>query len=57
MNYHLLRRGFPLTIINVQDRADDLTSLDEADRGNVKPFALLVLAAISRTIEKLTTTD
>ena len=54
MNYHLLRHGYPLTIIEVGERAEYLTALEEANTGRCGRFAAFVLRSVARSIRKLT---
>jgi Fic family protein len=53
MNYHLLRNGYPHAIIEVGERAEYLTALEEANAGRCGPFAAFVLLAVARSIRRL----
>ena len=53
MNYHLLRHGYPHTIIEVGERADYLSALEEANAGRPQRFAAFVLHCIERSIQRL----
>ncbi len=53
MNLILLRHGFPLAIIEVGERGAYLAALDEANAGNLLPFAHLVIAAAMRSLNRL----
>jgi Fic family protein len=53
MNYHLLRHGYPHTIIDVGQRAEYLAALEEANAGRCERFAAFVLGGIERSIRRL----
>ena len=53
MNYHLLRHGYPHTIIEVEKRAEYLTALEEANAGRCERFAAFVLQSTERSIQRL----
>jgi Fic family protein len=53
MNYHLLRHGYPHTIIEVGERAEYLTALEEANAGRCERFAAFVLRSAERSIRRL----
>jgi Fic family protein len=53
MNYHLLRHGFPPAIIEVEERAEYLAALEEANEGRCERLALVVLRSIERSIARL----
>ncbi|MBL8964541.1 MAG: Fic family protein [Phycisphaeraceae bacterium] len=53
MNYHLLRRGFPHAIIEVEKRAEYLAALEEANGGKCERFASFVLQSVGSSIERL----
>ena len=53
MNYHLLRQGYPLTIIEVEQRAEYLSALEDANAGRCEPFAAFILRSTARSIERL----
>jgi len=53
MNHHLLRRGYPHTIIEVEDRAEYLTALEEANAGRCERFAAFILRSVARSIRRL----
>ena len=53
MNYLLLRHGFPLAIIEIGERGAYLTALDEANSGRLLPFTRLVIAATTRSLNRL----
>lgn len=54
MNYHLLRHNYPHTIIEVGERAEYLSALEEANAGRCERFAAFVLRSVARSIRKLT---
>jgi len=51
MNVVLLRAGFPLVVILKNDRRRYYRLLDEADRGNLVPFARFIAQAVQRTLD------
>lgn len=53
MNYHLLRHGHPHAIISVEERAEYLLALEEANNGQCGRFAAFVLKSVERSILKL----
>jgi Fic family protein len=53
MNYHLLRRGYPHTIIDVGERAEYLAALEEANAGRCERFAAFILDSVERSIQRL----
>ncbi len=53
MNYHLLRLGYPHTIIEVEKRAEYLAALEEANAGRCGRFAIFVIQSAERSIQKL----
>jgi len=53
MNYHLLRNGYPLAIIDVGERTEYLTSLEEANSGQTQRFASFILKSVERSIRRL----
>lgn len=53
MNYHLLRRGYPHTIIEVERRAEYLAALEEANSGRFEPFVSFVVLSVVRSIHRL----
>jgi Fic family protein len=53
MNYHLLRRGYPHTVIEVGRRADYLAALEEANEGKRERFAAFILDSTVASIQKL----
>jgi len=53
MNYWLMQRGFPVTIIDVSDRADYFNSLGLANLGDCNPFASFVVNCIEKSILRL----
>jgi hypothetical protein len=53
MNDHLLRRCYPHTIIEVEDRAEYLAALEEANAGRCERFAAFILRSTTRSIWKL----
>lgn len=52
MNYHLLRHGYPLVIIEVGERAEYLSALDDANAGVWERFANLVARSAERSIRR-----
>lgn len=53
MNHHLLRRGYPHSIIEVERRAEYLAALEEANAGRCERFALFTLESTERSIRRL----
>jgi Fic family protein len=53
MNYHRLRHGYPHAIIEVGERAEYLSALEEANAGRCERFATFVLRSIERSIRRL----
>jgi Fic family protein len=53
MNYHLLRHGYPHAIIEVGERAEYLSALEEANDGRSQRFAAFILRSVERSIQKL----
>jgi Fic family protein len=53
MNHHLLRLGYPHTIIEVGKRAEYLSAFEEADAGRCAPFAAFVLRSVEHSIRRL----
>lgn len=54
MNYHLLRHVYPHTIIEVGERAEYLSALEEANAGHCARFAAFILRSVERSIRRLT---
>jgi len=53
MNHHLLRRAYPHVVIEVQERAEYLLALEEANAGRCERFATFVLRSAERSIQRL----
>jgi Fic family protein len=53
MNHHLLRHGYPHAIIEVEERAEYLAALEEANEGRCQPFATFVLKSVEHSIQRL----
>lgn len=53
MNYHLLRRGCPLTIIEFERRAEYLAALEEANSDTPIPFTAFVGSSLEHSIINL----
>jgi len=53
MNHHLLQRGYPCVIVEVNRRGDYLASLDEANHGRIEPFFRLMVSGLDKTLELL----
>jgi hypothetical protein len=53
MNWQLLRAGFPLAIIQFEERARYLQALDEGHSGNRAPLWRLIADAAERTLDLL----
>ena len=51
MNVILLKAGFPLVVILKNDRKRYYRLLEEADRGNLAPFAGFIAQAVQRTLD------
>jgi len=54
MNYHLLRRGYPHAVIEVSDRAEYLSALEEANAGRCDRFAIFILRCVEKSVRRLT---
>lgn len=54
MNYHLMRRGYPWTIIDVADRAEYMASLDEANAGRIERFTSVIIRSIQHSLRRAT---
>ena len=53
MNYQLLRHGYPHAIIDVGERPEYLSALEEANHGRCERFAAFVLRSVERSIQRL----
>lgn len=53
MNHHVLRRGYPHLIIEVERRAEYLSALEEANAGRCERFAAFVIQCAERSIQKI----
>jgi Fic family protein len=53
MNYHLLRHGYPHAIIEVGERAEYLSALEEGNDGRPQRFAAFILKSVERSIQRL----
>ena len=51
LNWQLLRAGFPLTVIQVEERALYLNALDQGHAGNLLPMQTLVAGAVERSLD------
>lgn len=51
MNWQLLRAGFPLTVIQVEERSRYLDALDQGHAGNLLPLQTLVARAVERSLD------
>lgn len=51
MNWQLLRAGFPLTVIQVEEHARYLDALDQGHAGNLLPLQTLVATAVERSFD------
>ena len=51
LNWQLLRAGFPLTIIQVEERARYLDALDQGHAGNLLPLQTLVAESVERSLD------
>jgi Fic family protein len=51
LNWQLLRAGFPLTVIRVEDRARYLEALDRGHAGDLVPLHALVIEAVARSLD------
>ena len=51
MNWQLLRAGFPLTVIQVEERAQYLDALDQGHAGNLVPLQTLIAGALERSLD------
>lgn len=53
MNDLLLRRGYPICIIDVRQRAEYLRTLDAANEGTLEPFASFIARSAIATMKKM----
>ncbi len=53
MNLFLLRRGYPLTIIEVERRGEYLAALEHANDGRCEPFAEFIAGCVERSTRRL----
>lgn len=51
MNWQLLRGGFPLAVIQVEERALYLEALDQGHEGKILPLQTLVAQAVERSLD------
>lgn len=51
LNWQLLRAGFPLTVIEVEERAQYLDALDQGHTGNLLPLQTLMAQAVERSLD------
>jgi hypothetical protein len=51
MNWQLLCSGFPITIIQVEERGRYLEALDLGHPGNLQPLQTLVADAVERSLD------
>ena len=51
LNWQLLRAGFALTVIQVEERAQYLDALDQGHAGNLLPLQVLVANAVERSLD------
>ena len=51
LNWQLLRADFPLTVIQVEDRAQYLDALDQGHAGHLLPIQNLVAQAVERRLD------
>ncbi len=51
MNWQLLRAGFPLTVIQVEERARYLDALDQGHTGILLPLQTVVATAVERSLD------
>ena len=52
MNWILLARGYPLTVIRAEERVRYITSLDEADRGRGNDFFVMLGECVERSLDQ-----
>lgn len=53
MNDLLLRHGYPITVIEVERRGEYLAALEDANAGNVAPFASFICSCIEHSALRL----
>ncbi|MBC7772387.1 MAG: Fic family protein [Pyrinomonadaceae bacterium] len=53
MNHHLLRHEYPHAVIEVNNRAEYLLALEEANGGRCERFAAFILQSVERSIRRL----
>lgn len=51
LNGHLLQAGFPLTVIQVEERARYLGALDQGHAGHLLDLQTLVAGAVERSLD------
>ena len=51
LNWQLLRAGFPLTVIQVEEKARYLDALEQGHAGNLLPLQILLAAAVERSLD------
>jgi len=51
LNWQLLHAGFPLTVIQVEDRARYLGALDQGHLGQLLDLQTLVAGAVERSLD------
>jgi Fic family protein len=51
MNWQLLRAGFPVTVVRVEERSQYLHALEQGHSGNFLPIQVLVAAAVERSLD------
>lgn len=54
MNHHLMSRGYPLTIVEVDRRMKCLASPDRANHRDCGPFANIMLGKAPAAVRRLT---
>jgi Fic family protein len=57
MNYHLLRKEYPLVIIPVEKRSEYLAALDEANSGRTDSFSAFLLDCVQASFTKILGVD
>jgi Fic family protein len=53
MNYHFLRKGYPLVIIPVEKRPEYLAALDEANSGHTDSFSAFLIDCVLASFAKI----
>lgn len=50
-NYFLLRDGYPLAYIDIEDRPLYMDSLQKMDKGDTEEYLIVILSAVERSLD------